>query len=94
MVRVQDIVVKQTAPDVFEVSVGGRSPTTHRVTAPEEYVRSLTGGRAPGIELLRKSFEFLLEREPNTSILRTFELSVIQQYFPEYEQIISAAFAE
>jgi hypothetical protein len=94
MVRVQDIVVKQTAPGVFEVSVGGRSPTTHRVTAPEEYVRSLTGGRAPGIELLRKSFEFLLEREPNTSILRTFELSVIQQYFPEYEQIISAAFAE
>jgi hypothetical protein len=94
MVGVQDIVVKQTAPGVFEVSVGGRSPTTHRVTAPEEYVRSLTGGRAPGIELLRKSFEFLLEREPNTSILRTFELSVIQQYFPEYEQIISAAFAE
>jgi hypothetical protein len=94
MVRVQDIVGKQTAPGVFEVSVGGRSPTTHRVTAPEEYVRSLTGGRAPGIELLRKSFEFLLEREPNTSILRTFELSVIQQYFPEYEQIISAAFAE
>jgi hypothetical protein len=94
MVGVQDIVVKQTAPGVFEVSVGGRSPTTHRVTAPEEYVRSLTGGRAPGIELLRKSFEFLLEREPNTSILRTFELSVIQQYFPEYEQIISAAFSE
>ena len=94
MVGVQDLVVKQTAPEVFEVSVGGRSPTTHRVTASEEYVRSLTGGRAPGVKLVRKSFEFLLEREPNTSILRTFELSVIQQYFPEYEQIISAAFAE
>lgn len=94
MVGMQDLVVKQTAPDVFEVSVGGRSPTTHRVTAPEQYVRSLTGGRATAVELLRKSFEFLLEREPNTSILRTFELSVIQQYFPEYEQVVSAAFAE
>jgi hypothetical protein len=35
-----------------------------------------------------KSFEFLLEREPNTSILRSFDLSVISQYFPEYENEI------
>lgn len=94
MVGVLDIVVKQTASGVFEVSVGGRSPTTHRVIASDEYIRSLTGGRATGDELVRKSFEFLLEREPNTSILRDFELPVIQQYFPEYEQIISAALAD
>lgn len=94
MVGVNDLVVKQTGPDVFEVSVGGSSPTTHRVTASEPYVRSLTGGRATGVELVRRSFVFLLEREPNTSILRTFELSVIQQYFPEYEQVISAAFVD
>lgn len=94
MVGVKDLVVKQTAPNVFEVSVGGRSPTTHRVTAPEHYVLSLTAGRATGAELVRRSFEFLLGREPNTSILRTFELSVIQQYFPEYEQVISAAFRD
>lgn len=94
MVGVQDFAVIQTAPDVFDVSVGGRSPTTHRVTASEQYARSLTADRAPAVELVRKSFEFLLEREPNTSILRTFELSVIQQYFPECERIISASFAE
>lgn len=94
MVGVQDLVVKQTAPDVFEVSVGGRSPSTHRVTAPEDYVRLLTGGRATALDLVRKSFEFLLEREPNTSILRTFELGVIQQYFPEYERVISTAFSD
>jgi hypothetical protein len=94
MVGVNGLVVKQTAPAVFEVSVGGPTPTTHRVTASEEYVRSLAGGRAPGVELVRKSFEFLLEREPNTGILRTFELSVIQQYFPEYEEVISAAFGD
>ena len=92
MVGVNDLVVKQTAPAVFEVSVGGPSPTTHRVTASEEYVRSLTGGRALGVELVRKSFEFLLEREPNTSVLRSFELPVIQRYFPEYEEVVSAAF--
>jgi hypothetical protein len=37
---------------------------------------------------VEKSFEFLLDREPNTSILRTFDLPVIQRYFPEYERTI------
>jgi hypothetical protein len=94
MFSVNDLEVKQTTPDIFEVSIGGPSPTTHRVTAPEKYARSLTRGRASGVELVRKSFEFLLEREPNTSILRTFELRVIQQYFPEFEQVISAEFGD
>ena len=34
--------------------------------------------------LVRRSFEFLLEREPNTSIMREFSLSTIERYFPEY----------
>jgi len=37
---------------------------------------------------VEKSFEFLLERESNTSILRSFELPVIGNYFPEYETTI------
>jgi hypothetical protein len=39
--------------------------------------------------LVQKSFEFLLERESNTSILRSFDLPVIQRYFSEYERTIS-----
>ena len=39
-------------------------------------------------ELIRKSFEFLLEREPKESILSRFDLSVISRYFPEYEREI------
>ena len=31
------------------------------------------------------SFAFLLEREPRESILRQFELPVIERYFPGYE---------
>ena len=34
--------------------------------------------------LVTRSFEFLLEREPPTSILRTFALSDIDRYFPDY----------
>jgi hypothetical protein len=39
-------------------------------------------------DLVRRSFDFLLEREPPSSILRTFDLSVIERYFPEYGRVI------
>ena len=39
--------------------------------------------------LVRRSFEFLLAREPKESILAAFGLSVIARYYPEFE---SAAF--
>jgi len=47
---------------------------------------------APGadhpVDLVRRSFEFLLAREPKESILSSFELPVIARYFPEYEREI------
>jgi hypothetical protein len=33
---------------------------------------------------LEKSFEFLLARELNTSILSQFKIEVVSQYFPNY----------
>jgi len=40
-------------------------------------------------DLVRESFQFLLEREPKESILREFTLSVITRYFPDYEKAIT-----
>ncbi len=77
----------------FKVTVEGRTTTTHTVTVSLDYYKKLTGGRATADELVEKSFEFLLERESNTSILSTFDLPVIQRYFPEYERTITAALA-
>ncbi len=48
----------------------------------------MTGSTFSEEKLVKKSFEFQLEREENTSILRAFELPVIQRYFPEYENTI------
>ena len=59
----------------------------HKVSLSEEYFKSLTNGGSPE-DLIKKSFEFLLEREPNTSILSVFDLTVISSYFPEYEEEI------
>jgi hypothetical protein len=69
----------------YEVTVQGHSTTTHTVTLSFEYHAKLTDGRVDPQTLVRRSFEFLLEREPNTSILRRFDLPVIGRYFPEYE---------
>jgi hypothetical protein len=43
-------------------------------------------GRGRSVEdLVGDSFAFLLAREPNESILREFELSIIKRYFPDYD---------
>ena len=72
----------------FEVRVDGPPPTTHTVHLSPEYHRKLAGGRVSEETLITRSFEFLLERESNTSILRDFDLRVIGRYFPEYENEI------
>jgi hypothetical protein len=74
----------------FRVTVtegGGR--TVHTVTVDPTYHQQLTGGAVPPEELVRRSFEFLLEREPKESILGSFTLSVISRYFADYEPEIA-----
>lgn len=82
------IEVQKIDDSTFEVTVKGQTTTTHQVTVDPSYYEKLSGGRVPPEMLVEKSFEFLLEREPNTSILRRFELPVISRYFPEYEKTI------
>lgn len=68
--------------------VEGRSETAHIVTLQPGDHQRLTAGKGQPEELLKRSFEFLLEREPKESILARFELPVIARYFPEYEREI------
>ena len=82
------IAVEPLGGDRWRVRVEGPPATEHEVSVAADYAAKLAPGE-PVEELLRRSFEFLLEREPNTSILRRFELPVIGRYFPEYERTIS-----
>ena len=77
--------IKKVTEDFFEVTISGSVATRHEVTITDVAHHYLTSGRATKEELLDFSFKFLLEREPNTSILSKFEITVISQYFPEYE---------
>lgn len=58
------------------------------VTLDKGYYQQITAGEHTPEELIRASFEFLLDREPKESILSQFDLPVINRYFPEYEQKI------
>jgi len=58
----------------------------YNVGLDDEYWQDLTGGKIAKEELIKKSFEFLLEREPKESILSRFNLRIINQYFPEFEE--------
>jgi hypothetical protein len=87
------ITVQPIDENTFRVTVEGRTTTTHRVTLSPSYYEKLTGKRVAPELLVEKSFEFLLERESNTSILRSFELPVIGRYFPEYEKTVGKMLA-
>lgn len=82
------IEVRKLNDTTFEVTVTERSTTAHTVSVAANYASTLTEGRCSTENLVRRSFEFLLERESNTSILRSFDLPVIERYFPEYERTI------
>lgn len=83
-----DIQVVSLQNNRYEVTVTDRTTTTHHVTVNPAYADSLTKGLCSQAELVKQSFVFLLAHEANTSILRSFDLSVIAQYFPDYEHTI------
>jgi hypothetical protein len=82
------ITVKAIDSTTFEVTVKSGTTTTHKVTVKPSYYEKLTDKHVTPAVLVEKSFEFLLDRESNTSILRSFDLPVIGQYFPEYERVV------
>ena len=89
-------VICRLTPDGFacEVTVGDdRGATRHTVFVSQADLGRFAPGHYDPEELVRASFEFLLEREPRESILRQFELPVIERYFPGYERQIRTQLA-
>ena len=81
------IEVEQAGPDEFRVRViEGESETSHVVTMKTSEYERISGKKVAPAELVHRAFEFLLARERKESILRKFDLTVIGQYFAEFEQ--------
>ena len=71
--------IERQNPPAFEVEVReDGSVSRHRVTMRNGTPRLVEG-----------AFRFLLDREDKESILKTFDVSVISKYFPEFEEEIN-----
>ena len=78
------ISIKKQTDDVFQVTVADSMTTTHEVTVTDQSLTDLTENKMTKTQLLKFSFNVLLDREPNTSILSSFDINVISKYFPDY----------
>ena len=82
------IFIKELSDNKFEITLNKKLITKHTVLLTDKYYNILTKRKISKKKLLEHSFKFLLDREPNTSILSFFELNIISKYFPEYENEI------
>ena len=68
----------------------GRGPSTsHSVSVSAADLARHSPGATDPTDLVRRSFVFLLAREPKEYILGRFDLPLIGRYFPEYEREIT-----
>jgi hypothetical protein len=63
----------------------GAFATEHRVSIAPADLERLDPGATDPERLVRAAFDYLLEREPASAILRAFDLLVIGRYFPGWE---------
>jgi len=86
-----EITITAVGNNTFDVAVSTQTATEHQVVLPPETLSELSGGAAPE-DLIKASFEYLLEREPNTAILHRFELGLIEDYFPGWKKAMRERF--
>ena len=84
-----ELLITELSKDKFEITVKADQLTKHIVSVTDQMLLNLTNNKTSKEELLNFSFNFLLERESNTSIFSSFDLTVISKYFPEYSRKVS-----
>jgi hypothetical protein len=87
-----DIEIAQVATESFRVRVrvvDGGGSSEFQVTLFKTDRERLAAGYPSAEAFIRACFAFLLEREPKESILRSFDVSQISTYSPEFEATTS-----
>ena len=67
----------------FEVEINSKDKTIHKVYFSDDFLKNYDRKFESKKSIIYESFQFLLKREENTSILKTFNIEVIDYYFPE-----------
>ena len=82
------IKITEIEKDKFLVEISDNVKISHNVVISDTVHQELTNTMISKYELLEKSFAFLLDREPNTSILTNFEIQIISHYFSDYANCV------
>jgi hypothetical protein len=79
--------VVSMAPGEYGVEVEeGHETTAHKVRVPAAFLDDLLLTGVDEELIVRETIDFLLEREPHTSILPDFSLDDVSRYFPEFPE--------
>jgi hypothetical protein len=79
--------VVSMAPGEFGVEVEeGNEVTGHKVRLPRSFLDDLLLTGVDEEQIVRETFDFLLEREPANSILAEFSLDDVSRYFPDFPE--------
>ncbi len=79
--------VVSMAPGEYGVEVEeGHEMTAHKVRLPQAFLDELLLTGFDEERIVRETIDFLLEREPATSILPEFSLEDVSRYFPEFPE--------
>ena len=81
------IIITEIDHRTFNVVIFDEIETSHTVIFDDVMINKYNSINLSKLEIVKKSIEFLLNKEPNTSILSTFDLSIICKYFPEYDHL-------
>jgi hypothetical protein len=74
-------------PLEFEVIIRvGKRETHHHVTSARDTCERLRMSTYTPEQCIEAAFRFLLDREPQESILQSFDITVISRYFSEFER--------
>ncbi|MAT87704.1 MAG: hypothetical protein CL532_04025 [Aestuariivita sp.] len=79
--------ITQIDRDTFEVVVQTGTTTQHIVKVSDQILNEFTFDKLSKEQFVKKSFLFLLKKEPNTAIMGDFNIEEIESFFPEFRNI-------
>tara|TARA_Y100000991_G_scaffold77770_2_gene58506 strand:+ start:2101 stop:2394 length:294 start_codon:yes stop_codon:yes gene_type:complete len=88
------IAIKRIDNDTFSVSISSKKNTQHIVKFSDKQRDLYELGHIQKDVIIKIAFDFLLAREPNTSILTNFSIDLISNYFPEFETKLKKNFTK
>lgn len=86
-IRVKEITVDSDGWVFLVTVVEDDKKTEHVVSLTKDMFDRLNFNRAPK-EVVEISFNFLLKKEKKEDILKSFDLSKITEYFPNFEKYL------